>query len=135
LSTSRETTLTALLASRRRAKADEDVAIAIRRAVDEKIAALFTKPASGEGAVTERVDGHSLTVTFGINRKVDSDKLKAGFADLAVNVQNAFRWKGEVDVKAYRALQGKDALAAGKFVTATPAAVSVGVKALVTEAA
>jgi hypothetical protein len=131
LSTSRETTLTALLAARKRAKLDEDVAIACRRSIDEKIAALFTKPASGEGAVTERVDGHSLT----INRKVDSDKLKAGFADLAVNVQNAFRWKGEVDVKAYRALAGKDALAAGKFVVATPAAVSVAVKALVAEVA
>ncbi len=116
-----------LIASLRAAKVAEEQAKDVRQALEEQIVALFPKPAGGEG--TEKSD--DLTVTFKLNRSVDTEALQTDWTALSANAQRAFKWKAEVDLKQLRALHEFDETAyrqAAQFFTAKPAKPSVTLK-------
>lgn len=88
------------------AKADEESAKARRIAIELAICEKHPKPM---GALKHRVNGDTpsgkLTIEYSITRKVDTEALQTAWSTLSPKVQSCFRWKAEVDAKAYSALE------------------------------
>jgi hypothetical protein len=120
-------TITELTAALKVAKAVEDAAKQDRLAIEAKMVALFAKPASGEGTHNDE----EFSITWKLNRTVDTDKLSAAYESLPANAQRAFRWKAEVELKNLRALSELDPVsysAAAEFITSKPAKPSIELK-------
>jgi hypothetical protein len=120
-------TITELTAALKAAKAAEDNAKALRLEIEGKIVALYAKPATGEGTHNDE----EFSITWKLNRTVDSEKLSAGYEFLPVNAQRAFRWKAEVELKNLRALAELDPVsysAAAEYITSKPAKPSIDLK-------
>ena len=120
-------TITELTAALKAAKAAEDNAKALRLEIEGKIVALYAKPATGEGTHNDE----EFSITWKLNRTVDSEKLSAGYESLPVNAQRAFRWKAEVELKNLRALAELDPVsysAAAEYITSKPAKPSIDLK-------
>jgi hypothetical protein len=120
-------TITELTAALKAAKAAEDNAKALRLEIEGKIVALYAKPATGEGTHNDE----EFSITWKLNRTVDSEKLSAGYESLPVNAQRAFRWKAEVELKNLRALAELDPMsysAAAEYITSKPAKPSIDLK-------
>lgn len=120
-------TITELTAALKAAKAAEDNAKALRLEIEGKIVALYAKPATGEGTHNDE----EFSITWKLNRTVDSEKLSASYESLPVNAQRAFRWKAEVELKNLRALAELDPVsysAAAKYITSKPAKPSIDLK-------
>lgn len=116
--------LTALL---RQAKQDELVAKTERLRLETLIEAKYAKPATGEGTHADE----EFTITWKLNRTVDTEKLKEHFEKLPANAQNAFRWKAEVNLSHLRSLFNLDPAAynkAAEFITSKPAKPSIELK-------
>jgi hypothetical protein len=123
-------TLSELIASRIAAKRIEDEAIQERRNIDAAIADLLRDPAKPEGSISQRTEGCKVTVTYKIDRKVDSDALTKAWGALPKDVQDAFKWKADVSVSALRKLDPASAGKAAEFVTAKPASPSITIEAV-----
>lgn len=123
-------TISELVAARISAKQAEDAAIAERRSLDAQLAELLKDPNKPEGAVSQKLDdlGVKLSVTYKINRSVDSKKLQADWDKLSAAAQAAFRWKPEVSVSELRKLEGPDAASAAIYITAKPGAPSIEIE-------
>jgi hypothetical protein len=120
-------TISELATALRAAKAAEDNAKALRLEIEGKIVALYAKPATGEGTHNDE----EFSITWKLNRTVDSEKLSAGYESLPVNAQRAFRWKAEVELKNLRALAELDPVsysAAAEYITSKPAKPSIELK-------
>ena len=120
-------TITELTAALKAAKAAEEKAKADRLDIEDQMVALFAKPVTGEGTHNDE----EFSITWKLNRTVDTDKLSAAYETLPVNVQRAFRWKAEVELKNLRALTELDPtsyLAAAEFITSKPAKPSITLK-------
>jgi hypothetical protein len=120
-------TITELTAALKAAKAAEDNAKALRLEIEGKIVALYAKPATGEGTHNDE----EFSITWKLNRTVDTEKLSAGYESLPVNAQRAFRWKAEVELKNLRALAELDPVsysAAAEYITSKPAKPSIDLK-------
>ena len=120
-------TITELTAALKAAKAAEDKAKAERLEIEGKIVALYAKPATGEGTHNDE----EFSITWKLNRTVDTEKLSAGYESLPVNAQRAFRWKAEVELKNLRALAELDPVsysAAAEYITSKPAKPSIDLK-------
>lgn len=120
-------TITELTAALKAAKAAEDNAKALRLKIEGKIVALYAKPATGEGTHNDE----EFSITWKLNRTVDTEKLSAGYESLPVNAQRAFRWKAEVELKNLRALAELDPVsysAAAEYITSKPAKPSIDLK-------
>lgn len=119
--------LTQLVSALREAKTLEDRAKANRLAIEEQIIALVPPCDGLEG--TTKLAG--LTITYKVTRKVDSDALFAAFNTLNEHAQKAFRFKAEVALTQFRALQEFDPAEFNKvaaYVTTTPAKPSITLK-------
>jgi len=125
-------TISELVAARISAKQAEDAAIAERRNIDAQLAELLKDPNKPEGAVSQRLEdmGVKLTVTYKINRSVDSKKLQAEWDKLSAGAQAAFKWKPEVSVSELRKLEGIDATVAAAYITAKPGAPAVDIEVI-----
>jgi hypothetical protein len=111
------------------AKAAEDAAIANRRSIGKMIEDAL--PGPDEGTARTAMPGITVTVTRKLTRKVDSERLSLLWGELGENVQNAFKWKVDLNTKHYRALQElatAELTEANQFITSSPAASSVEVK-------
>jgi hypothetical protein len=120
-------TITELTAALKAAKAAEEKAKADRLDIEAKMVALFAKPATGEGTHNDE----DFSITWKLNRTVDTDKLSAAYESLPANAQRAFRWKAEVELKNLRALSELDPVsysAAAEFITSKPAKPSIELK-------
>lgn len=120
-------TITELTAALKAAKTAEDNAKALRLEIEGKIVALYAKPATGEGIHKDE----EFSITWKLNRTVDTEKLSAGYESLPVNAQRAFRWKAEVELKNLRALAELDPVsysAAAEYITSKPAKPSIDLK-------
>jgi hypothetical protein len=113
-------TIAELIAARIAAKRAEDAAVAERRRIDGAIAELLKDANKPEGSVSQKADGYKVTVTYKIDRKVDTDKLQAAWAKLSAAAAQAFKWKADVSVSELRKLEGADAAAAAVFITSKP---------------
>lgn len=116
-----------LIAELRAAKMAEETAKKTRLDVENKILALYATPDGGEGTHNDE----EFSIAWKLTRTVDQEKLSADFELLGANVQKAFRWKPEVDLRQLRNLQELDAPAyaeAAKYFTSKPAKTSVTLK-------
>ncbi|MFZ9563394.1 MAG: DUF7173 family protein [Burkholderiales bacterium] len=92
------TDLEALVSEWVAAKQAEQAAVAMRRAIEDRIRSLANINDAFEGTTTVPVEGYSVKVIGRITRKVDSDKLQqiAAELDLTDHLSTLFRWKAEI---------------------------------------
>jgi hypothetical protein len=120
-------TITELTAALKAAKAAEEKAKATRLDIETQMVALFAKPVTGEGTHNDE----DFSITWKLNRTVDTDKLSAAYESLPANAQRAFRWKAEVELKNLRALAELDPVsysAVAEFITSKPAKPTIELK-------
>ena len=120
-------TISELATLLRKAKQAETDAKAERLRIEGLIEEQFAKPESGEGIHKDE----EFSITWKLNRTVDTDRLSADFDDLPDNAQRAFRWKAEVNLAYLRSLSEIDPTAYNKaavFITSKPAKPSIELK-------
>ena len=120
-------TISELATLLRKAKQAENEAKAERLRIEGLIEEQFAKPESGEGIHKDE----EFSITWKLNRTVDTDRLSADFDDLPDNAHRAFRWKAEVNLAFLRALADIDPAAYNKvavFITSKPAKPSIELK-------
>jgi capsid protein len=119
------------VAARIAAKRAEDAAIKARREIDTSIAELLKDANKPEGSVSQKLpEGYKVTVTYKMDRKVDTDKLTTNWAKLPLDVQAAFKWKADLSVSEFRKLEGKAALSASQYFTTKEASPSITIEAI-----
>jgi hypothetical protein len=104
----------------RKAKAAEAQATENRRAIEDEIVSRYGVPDGGEGTVKDE----EFSITFKVTRAVDTEALQTAWNTLGTNAQKAFKWKADIDLKQYRAIQSLDTPAfeqLNQFVTTKPA--------------
>lgn len=87
------------------AKAAEAKAVAIRRAIEDKLTELLALPKDLDGSKNENVGQYKIKVTGRLDRKINSDKLQelAQEAGLSDHLGSLFRWKPEINMTAWKA--------------------------------
>jgi hypothetical protein len=120
-------TISDLAAQLRKAKQAENEAKAERLRIEGLITEQFAKPESNEGTHNDE----EFTITWKLNRTVNTDQLATDYDDLPTNAKNAFRWKAEVNLAYLRSLSEIDPAAYNKaavFITSKPAKPSIELK-------
>jgi len=87
------------------AKKMETAAVKDRRELEDLMVETFAIPKDLDGTVKHAIDGYTIKTEGRINRKVDSDKLQmlAAEAGLSEHLSSLFRWKPEINAKAWDA--------------------------------
>ena len=119
--------ITNLVEQLRQAKQAELDAKNERLRIEGLITEQFAKPESNEGSHSE----DEFTITWKLNRTVNTDQLANDYDDLPTNAQKAFRWKAEVNLAYLRSLSEIDPAAYNKaavFITSKPAKPSIELK-------
>jgi hypothetical protein len=119
--------LPVLLAALKAAKVAENEAKEIRTGLETAILDLCPPVEAGEGIA--KLEGFSIT--YKMTRAVDTEALQDAWGSLPANAQKAFKWKAEIDLKNYRAIQEMDQTAfttLAKFVTSKPAKPTITIK-------
>jgi len=85
------------------AKKLETAAVKDRRELEDLMAAEFALPKDLDGTVNHQVDGYKIKMEGRINKKIDADKLQmlAAEAGLSEHLSSLFRWKPEINAKAW----------------------------------
>lgn len=122
-------TITQLIAARIAAKRAEDAAVAERRRIDSTIAEFLKDATKPEGSVSAKADGFKVTVTYKLDRKVDSELLQKDYARLAVDVQNIFKWSPSLSVSEFRKLDDRAQIVASKYFETREASPSIKIEA------
>jgi hypothetical protein len=120
-------TISNLVEQLRQAKFAENEAKAERLRIEGLITEQFAKPESNEGTHNDE----DFSITWKLNRSVDTDRLAADYDDLPDNAQRAFRWKAEVNLAYLRQLSEIDPASYNKaavFITSKPAKPSIELK-------
>ena len=120
-------TISELAAQLRMAKQAENEAKAERLRIEGLITDQFANPESNEGTHNDE----EFTITWKLNRTVNTDQLAADYEDLPTNAKNAFRWKAEVNLAYLRTLADIDPAGYNKaavFITSKPAKPSIELK-------
>lgn len=88
-----------------RAKEIERAAIEERRKIEDQMLSLIGIPETLEGTETADTGAFKIKVVGRMNRKVDADKLHEIAIEngLEAHLQNLFRWKPEINMKAWNA--------------------------------
>jgi len=88
-----------------RAKDLERIAIEERRQIEDKLLSLIGVPETLEGTETANTGEYKIKIVGRMNRKVDADKLHELAIEngLEAHLQNLFRWKPEINAKAWAA--------------------------------
>lgn len=86
------------------AKQTEESAVAERRDIEDQIRAAIRLADDTEGVTTLEDDAFVVKITSRIDRKVDADKLQelAAEAGLSEHLGNLFRWKPEINARAWQ---------------------------------
>lgn len=111
------------------AKAAETAAIERRREIDAEIASLML--VKDEGTSSAPFGCFKVSVTAKLTRTLDSSAVQNAWNDLPELARDAFRWKPELDIKHYRALESANPAVfaqVSRFVTAKPATPAVKVE-------
>jgi hypothetical protein len=87
------------------AKKLEATAVAERRELEDQMVADFSIPKDLDGTLKREVDGYIIKMEGRINKKIDADKLQmlAAEAGLSEHLSSLFRWKPEINAKAWGA--------------------------------
>ena len=85
------------------AKKLEAAAVTERRQLEDQMAAEFALPKDLDGTVNHQIDGYKIKMEGRINKKIDADKLQmlAAEAGLSEHLSSLFRWKPEINAKAW----------------------------------
>ena len=87
------------------AKKMESLAVAERRELEDQMIDTFAIPKDLDGTVKHAIDGYVIKTEGRINKKIDADKLQllAAEAGLSEHLSSLFRWKPEINAKAWGA--------------------------------
>lgn len=87
------------------AKKLEAAAVAERRQLEDQMAEAFALPKDLDGTVKREADGYDIKIEGRINKKIDADKLQmlAAEAGISEHLSSLFRWKPEINAKAWNA--------------------------------
>ena len=85
-------------------KEAERIAVEHRRSAEDMLSSMFRIPESLDGTVNNEVDGYQIKIVGRMNRKIDSEKLQEIAAEhgLSEHLASLFRWKPEIDSKAWK---------------------------------
>jgi len=85
------------------AKKMETLAIAERRDLEDQMAVHFGIPKDLDGTIKAEENGYVIRMEGRINKKIDADKLQvlAAEAGLSEHLSSLFRWKPEINAKAW----------------------------------
>lgn len=111
------------------AKAAEQAAIERRREIDARIACLML--VKDEGTSSDTFGAFKVSVTNKLTRTLDGEAVREHWNELPELARDAFRWKPELDMKHYRALESANPAVfatVSRFVTAKPATPAVKVE-------
>ena len=87
------------------AKKLEAAAVSERRELEDQMAVQFAIPKDLDGTIKQELDGYTIRMEGRINKKIDADKLQmlAAEAGLSEHLSSLFRWKPEINAKAWGA--------------------------------
>jgi len=87
------------------AKKMETLAVAERRDIEDQMAIHFGIPKDLDGTVKVEENGFTIRMEGRINKKIDADKLQvlAAEAGISEHLSSLFRWKPEINAKAWNA--------------------------------
>jgi hypothetical protein len=87
------------------AKETERVAVEERRKIEDRLSSLIGIAETLEGTETATPDGFVIKVVGRMNRKVDADKAQEIAAEhgIEAHLSTIFRWKPEIDARAWKA--------------------------------
>jgi hypothetical protein len=87
------------------AKKLEAAAVTERRELEDQMAVQFAIPKDLDGTIKQELDGYTIRMEGRINKKIDADKLQvlAAEAGLSEHLSSLFRWKPEINAKAWGA--------------------------------
>jgi hypothetical protein len=87
------------------AKKLEVAAVAERRELEDLMAVQFAIPKDLDGTIKQELDGYTIRMEGRINKKIDADKLQmlAAEAGISEHLSSLFRWKPEINAKAWGA--------------------------------
>jgi len=85
------------------AKKIETAAVTERRELEDLMVETFAIPKDLDGTVKHAIDGYVIKTEGRINKKIDADKLQmlAAEAGLSEHLSSLFRWKPEINAKAW----------------------------------
>ena len=85
------------------AKKMETLAMAERRQLEDQMAEAFALPKDLDGTLKREADGYAIKIEGRISKKIDADKLQllAVEAGLSEHLSSLFRWKPEINAKAW----------------------------------
>ncbi len=87
------------------AKADEAIAVARRRTIEDRLVELLALDEGKEGTTNARTEqGYAIKVVGRMNRKVDADKLQELAAEhgLSEHLGSLFRWSADINAAAWK---------------------------------
>lgn len=118
-----------------RAKEIERVAIEERRKVEDQLLSLIGIPETLDGTETADTGAYKIKVVGRMNRKVDADKLNELAIEngLEAHLQNLFRWKPEINAKAWAAADNAITSPLLDAITTTPGRASFTITTKETE--
>ena len=106
------------------AKESERVAVERRRAIEDHLALVMELSPDLDGTVSikDKACGYVIKAVGRLNRKVDAEKLQelAAEAGLTDHLSTLFRWKPEIDMKAWKATDPSITSALADAITVTP---------------
>jgi len=87
------------------AKKAEGIAVTERRELEDQMAVQFAIPKDLDGTIKQELDGYTIRMEGRINKKIDADKLQvlAAEAGISEHLSSLFRWKPEINAKAWGA--------------------------------
>jgi len=87
------------------AKEAEREAIELRRSIEDQLIGALRVPEGLDGTENWKAEGYKLKVVGRLNRKIDADKLQELAVEAGVyeHLTNLFRWKPEINAKAWDA--------------------------------
>ena len=81
----------------------EAAVVAERRQLEDQMVKMFAVPKDLDGTMKAEADGYKIKMEGRINKKIDADKLQmlAAEAGLSEHLSSLFRWKPEINAKAW----------------------------------
>lgn len=114
------------------AKQAESEAVEHRRAIEDDLNAALKVDPQHEGVVTHKFDGYTVKVTSRLTRKIDADKLQEIAAEHGItdHLGSLFRWKPEIDMRAWKASADSVTTPLLQAITTTPGRPSYSITAI-----
>lgn len=114
------------------AKHAETQAIEHRRQLEDLLRAALAIPESLDGTLASEHDGYEIKFVGRMNRKIDDGKLQEIAAEhgTSLHLATLFRWKPEIDAKAWKAADPSITTPLLAAITTTPGRPTLSIKEL-----